>query len=137
MAAAHVLAAATLECFPSNLAGPAATEHDAATPAALSRALSFVQDHADTDIGVNEIAAAVHLTPRAVQYLFRRRLDTTPTAYMRSERLHRAHQDLIAGHRDTTTVSAVATRWGFAHTGRFAVLYRQTYGQNPHTTLRD
>ena len=25
---------------------------------------------------------------------------------------------------------------GFAHTGRFAVLYRQTYGQSPHTALR-
>jgi AraC-like DNA-binding protein len=137
MAAAHALAAATLECFPSNLAGPASAESDGATPAALSRALSFVQDHADTDIGVNDIAAAVHLTPRAVQYLFRRRLDTTPTEYVRSVRLHRAHQDLIAGNHCTTTVSAVAARWGFAHTGRFAVLYRQTYGQSPHTTLRE
>ena len=87
MAAAHALAAATLECFPSNLAGPASADNDGATPAALSRALSFVQDHADSDIGVNDIAAAVHLTPRAVQYLFRRRLDTTPTEYVRSVRL--------------------------------------------------
>jgi AraC-like DNA-binding protein len=50
--------------------------------------------------------------------------------------LHRAHQDLLAGSNGTATVSSIATRWGFAHTGRFAVLYRQTYGQSPHQTLR-
>ncbi|WP_156763149.1 AraC family transcriptional regulator, partial [Mycobacterium sp. E787] len=33
-------------------------------------------------------------------------------------------------------VTQIAARWGFAHTGRFAVLYRQTYGQSPHATLK-
>jgi len=55
---------------------------------------------------------------------------------MRRVRLSRAHQELIAGTPSTTTVTGIAQRWGFAHTGRFAVLYRQTYGQSPHTTLR-
>ena len=38
--------------------------------------------------------------------------------------------------RPAEAARAFAQRWGFAHTGRFAVLYRQTYGQSPHTTLR-
>ena len=29
-----------------------------------------------------------------------------------------------------------AQRWGFAHTGRFAVLYRHAYVQSPHATLK-
>jgi hypothetical protein len=32
-------------------------------------------------------------------------------------------------------VTGIAARWGFAHTGRFAVLYRPMYGQSPHHTL--
>lgn len=132
---APLLAGALLECYPSNL-----TDRDAAGKPALSEvlkdAVSFIHCNASGDIGVNDVAAAVHLTPRAVQYLFRRQLDTTPTEYMRRVRLHRAHQDLVAGSRSTTTVTAIAQRWGFAHTGRFAVLYRRTYGQSPHTTLR-
>ena len=107
-----------------------------ALPEALKGAVSFIHCHASDDIGVNDIAAAVHLTPRAVQYLFRRNLDTTPTEYVRRVRLHRAHQDLIAASRSTATVTEIAQRWGFAHTGRFAVVYRQAYGQSPHTTLR-
>jgi AraC-like DNA-binding protein len=71
-----------------------------------------------------------------VQYLFRRQLDTTPTEFMRRVRLHRAHQELQDGERSNTTVTEIAQRWGFTHRGRFAVLYRQTYGQSPHTTLR-
>lgn len=132
---ASLLASALLECYPSNL-----TEQDPASdlalPETLKEAVSFIHRHTAEDIGINEVAAAVHLTPRAVQYLFRRQLDTTPTEYMRRVRLSRAHQELMTATTPASTVTEIAQRWGFAHTGRFAVLYRQTYGQSPHTTLR-
>ncbi|WP_407689075.1 helix-turn-helix transcriptional regulator [Mycobacterium sp. HUMS_1102779] len=130
-----LLAGALLERYPSNV-----TDQDVAgnpaLPEVLKDAVSFIHCNASGDIGVNDVAAAVHLTPRAVQYLFRRQLDTTPTEYIRRVRLHRAHQDLVAGSQSSTTVTEIAQRWGFAHTGRFAVVYRHTYGQSPHTTLR-
>lgn len=131
----NLLAAAVLECYPSNVTEHAlADEH--ALPETLKDAVTFIHRNAAGEVGINDVAAAVHLTPRAVQYLFRRQLDTTPTEYMRRVRLNRAHHDLIAGTPATTTVTEIAQRWGFSHTGRFAVLYRQTYGQSPHTTLR-
>jgi transcriptional regulator GlxA family with amidase domain len=86
---------------------------------------------------VADIADAVRVTPRAVQYMFRRHLDITPLQYLRRLRLHCAHQDLLAADPTIDTVAGIAARWGFAHTGRFAALYRQTYGQSPHTTLRN
>jgi transcriptional regulator GlxA family with amidase domain len=109
---------------------------DPALSETLKDAVDFIHRHASDDVSINDVAAAVHLTPRAVQYLFRRQLDTTPTEYMRRVRLHRAHDELIAGSPSNNTVTEIAQRWGFAHTGRFAVLYRQTYGQSPHTTLK-
>lgn len=132
---AHLLAGALLECYPSNLTeqDPAS---DLAVPDTLREAVSFIHRHTCEDIGINDVADAVHLTPRAVQYLFRRQLDTTPTEYMRRVRLGHAHQELVAATAAASTVTEIAQRWRFAHTGRFAVLYRQTYGQSPHTTLR-
>jgi AraC-like DNA-binding protein len=134
-AMAPMLAGALLECYPSNV-----TEQDLAGDPALSEtlkdAMAFIHHHA-ADISINDVAAAVHLTPRAVQYLFRRQLATTPTEYMRRIRLHRAHHELLAADRSNTTVTEIAQRWGFAHTGRFAVLYRQTYGRSPHAALRE
>jgi AraC-like DNA-binding protein len=132
---APLLAGALLECYPSTATeqGPA---DEPELPESLKDAVSFIHRHATRDVGINDVAAAVHLTPRAVQYPFRRRLGTTPTEYMRAVRLSGAHQDLVGGSTSSTTVTEIAQRWGFAHTGRFAVLYRQTYGQSPHTTLR-
>jgi AraC-like DNA-binding protein len=134
-AMAPLLAGALVECYPCNV-----TEQDLAgdpsLPETLKDAVAFIHRHAAGDVSINDIAAAVHLTPRAVQYLFRRQLDTTPTEYVRRVRLHRAHEELTAGERATTTVTEIAQRWGFAHTGRFAVLYRQAYGQSPHATLK-
>lgn len=133
---AAVLATVVLECYPSNLTADNDVLTDPAVPEALKDAVSFIHCHAASDVGVHDVAAAVHLTPRAVQYLFKHQLDTTPTRYLRRVRLHRAHLDLMASDRTGTTVAEIAQRWGFVHTGRFAVQYRQTYGQSPHTTLR-
>ncbi|MGW0163499.1 helix-turn-helix transcriptional regulator [Mycobacterium sp. NPDC003323] len=136
-AATH-LAAATLQAFPNNAAlEPTATDRrDAEKPALLRRAMAFIDDNAQRDIALADIADAVYLTPRAVQYMFRRHLDCTPTDYLRRVRLHRAHQELAAAAPHETTVGAVAKRWGFAHSGRFAVSYRQAFGQSPLSTLR-
>jgi AraC-like DNA-binding protein len=135
-AVAELLVAATLECFPSNLTAGEDLLHEAGQPTAFRDAVSFIQQHAGRGIGINDVARAVGLTPRAVQYLFRQQLATTPTEYLRRVRLHRAHRDLVNSSQSETTVSEIAQRWGFAHTGRFAMLYRETYGESPHNTLK-
>jgi AraC-like DNA-binding protein len=110
--------------------------HDS-TPLTLRRAEAFIDDHAHTDISLTDIARAVHVTPRTLQYTFRKYRDCTPMAYVRRVRLHHAHLDLVAGDRMTTTVGYIAAKWGFVNIGRFAVYYRERYGQSPHVTLRD
>lgn len=135
-AAAHLLGSAVLECFASNVTADQALLTSPSVPPTFKGAVSFIHAHTGDGISVNDVAAAVRLTPRAVQYLFRQQLDTTPTEYLRRVRLQRAHQDLMSSERATTTVAEIAQRWGFAHTGRFAALYRDTYGQSPHAALR-
>lgn len=135
-ASGRVLAAAVLSCFAHADAANVPEPRHPELPMSLRRALLFIAENARDEIGVQEIASAVHLSPRAVQYLFRKHLDQTPTEHLRRVRLQRAHLDLAAAHQGSTTVSEVARRWGFSHTGRFAVLYRETYGVSPHVTLR-
>lgn len=135
-AAARLLGAALLECFPSNLHVDRELLSNPTLPPNLKVAVSFIHRHCGDGIGVNDIADALRMTPRAVQYLFRQHLGTTPTEYLRRTRLQRAHQDLSVGDRSTTTVAEIAQRWGFTHTGRFAAVYRASYGQSPHTTLQ-
>jgi AraC-like DNA-binding protein len=133
----RMLAAVTLSTFPNTAAtGPTPHDRTDAKPVLLRRAMEYMDANATSDIGLSDIADAVHVTPRAVQYMFRRYLEITPLQYLRRLRLHYAHQELLAGDPMHNTVTDISARWGFAHTGRFAVLYRQTYGQSPHSTLR-
>jgi AraC-like DNA-binding protein len=136
--AGRLLAAVAQATFPlsDTAAQPPHDDRDD-QPVLLRRAVDFIDSNITNDISLSDIAESIHVTPRAVQYMFRRHLGTTPLQYLRRIRLHYAHLDLLAGDRRQDTVTSVASRWGFMHTGRFAVLYRQTYGQSPHATLRD
>ncbi|WP_204903333.1 helix-turn-helix transcriptional regulator [Mycobacterium riyadhense] len=131
------LAASALATFPNNapLDATAEDRHDG-TPAMVRRAIAFIEENAQAAISVADIAAAVYMTPRALQYAFRRHCECTPMEYVRKVRLQYAHRDLAGSDVLATTVADVARRWGFGHLGRFAAYYRQAYGQSPHDTLR-
>jgi AraC-like DNA-binding protein len=138
-AAGRLLASAVLSVFPNDASTAVdGGDEDAVDdhPVTLRQAIDFIHTNAMRDININDIATAVYLTPRTVQYMFRRHLNMTPTAYLRGIRLDRARDELCASDRGQTTVAATASRWGFAHTGRFAVMYRQMFGESPHETLR-
>ncbi|WP_410468237.1 helix-turn-helix domain-containing protein [Amycolatopsis methanolica] len=57
-------------------------------------------------------------------------------AYLQNVRLDRAHQDLLDTDPSRTTVTHVASRWGFTHLGRFAAAYRARYEEPPSRTLQ-
>ena len=105
-------------------------------PPILRDAVAFIQENADADIGLEDIAAAVNVSPRSVQYAFRRNLGTTPLEYLRRVRLDRAHRDLKAADPAHDTVTAIAGRWGFSHAGRFSLAYKAMFGNAPSDTLR-
>ncbi|MFG3226024.1 AraC family transcriptional regulator [Kitasatospora sp. NPDC048194] len=135
--AAQHLAAATLAALPHDArTDPVPADRNDATPATLRRALAFIESNAEREITLADIAAAAWVTPRALQYAFRRHLDTTPLAHLRRVRLDAAHRDLSAADPAGTTVTEVAMRWGFAHPGYFAGLYRDAYRRPPGDTLR-
>ncbi|MER5740312.1 MULTISPECIES: AraC family transcriptional regulator [unclassified Streptomyces] len=136
--AARHLAAVVLTALPSTVLddGPAPLDGRDAHSDTLRRAMAFIEENAHRDIGLADIAAAVPVTPRAVQYAFARHAGTTPLAHLRRVRLARAHEELRAADAATTVVAAVAARWGFAHPGRFAAAHRREYGTSPSEVLR-
>ena len=133
----NYLAATVLATFPDTaLYDNGIDDRGDGTPSLLRRAIAFIDDNAHRDISVVDIAESIYVTPRALQYMFRRHRDCTPMEYLRRVRLHHAHLELVAADRLRTTVGQIAARWGFGHLGRFAVYYRAQYGQSPHVTLR-
>ena len=134
---ASMLAAVVLSTLPTNaVMEPTATDRADAKPELLRRAVAFIDDSADRDVTLIDIAESIHVTPRALQYMFRKHMGMTPMEYLRRVRMDHAHRELLRSDPASTTVAIVAARWGFAHTGRFAAMYRQAYGVNPSDSLR-
>ncbi|GAA1384566.1 hypothetical protein GCM10009613_15590 [Pseudonocardia kongjuensis] len=137
--AGRSLAAAALLTFPnSGLAGTGRAPRTGRTePAVVRRALAYIEEHAASDIGVDDVAAAARVGVRGLQHAFRRHRGRTPIEELRRARLARAHAELVAGDpAGGESVAAVAARWGFTHPGRFAARYRAEYGCPPSATLR-
>jgi AraC-like DNA-binding protein len=61
---------------------------------------------------------------------------TTPSGYLRKERLAQAREELSSSTLETSSVTHVAMQFGFRELGRFAVDYREAFGERPSDTLR-
>ncbi|UGT61940.1 AraC family transcriptional regulator [Nocardia asteroides] len=106
------------------------------SPTALARAVEHLHAHPHLPITVTELARVAGVTPRALQYAFRTHHGTTPLGYHREVRLEAAHRDLLtADPAAGDTVTAIAARWGFPSSGRFAGYYQRRYGETPAQTL--
>lgn len=102
---------------------------------AIRRAVELLEERPSEPWTTVRLAAAVHLSVRALQEGFRRDLATPPMTYLHRVRLRRAREALRRADRHATTVRAVAVDLGLLHMGRFAAAYREAFGESPSQTL--
>lgn len=104
-------------------------------PAHVRRAEVFVQTNARVDIKLDDIVEASGVARRTLFDGFKRFRGVTPMRLLRTVRLDGAYQELrnSDGHKSITDV---ALGWGFKHTGRFSIFYKQRFGETPSETLK-
>jgi AraC family ethanolamine operon transcriptional activator len=100
-------------------------------------ARAFVEASLESDIvpTIVDICRTLGVSERTLQYAFRAYVDMSPLAYLRLRRLNRVRATLRASDPQTTTVTAVAMRFGFLHLGRFSLDYKQVFDERPSVTL--
>jgi AraC-like DNA-binding protein len=106
-------------------------------PAALRRAVAFIDGHAHEPVTLTQVAEASGASGRELRSAFARQYSVTPSGYLRRVRLERAHQELRATDPlHGATVAGIARKWGWASPGQFAAAYRRRFGVPPSQTLR-
>jgi AraC-like DNA-binding protein len=109
-----------------------------ASEAVVKEAIDLMRGHPESVWTTAELARATGVSARALQKAFARSGEVPPMTYLRHVRLHRVRAELgeESRTRSSAAVTAVASRWGFVHLGRFAQQYRQLFGETPSQTLR-
>jgi AraC-like DNA-binding protein len=104
-------------------------------PRIVSQVITAIDDDPGRAWTPGDLAERAGVSVRRLQQGFREYVGRSPFEYLRDVRLDRAHHDLVHAGA-ATTVTDVALRWGFAHTGRFAADYRKRFGRTPSETLQ-
>ena len=96
----------------------------------IVKAIEMMRDNIDDPISPAAIARELGISPRQIQRLFGRHLNTSPTKYFMEMRLERAHHLL---KQTDSSVTQVAVACGFVNPGHFSRIYRAAYGVSPMT----
>jgi len=85
---------------------------------------------------MTEICKVIGVSYRTLHACCREHLGMGPKRYLLLRRMHLARRALREATPDTTSVTDVATRYGFWQFGRFAGEYRALFGEAPSASLR-
>jgi AraC family transcriptional regulator, glycine betaine-responsive activator len=95
---------------------------------AFVSAIELIQRMDNEELDLSRIAAAVGVSNRHLQRLFRQHLKRTPTQHLRAYRLQQAKELLT---RTPMSITDVALATGFANPSHFAVRYSKAFGLSP------
>jgi AraC-like DNA-binding protein len=104
--------------------------------AIMKRFRAALEANVEQPVYVLELCQSIGVPARALRLHCQEHLGMGPKKYLLLRRLNLAREALRAADPSTTTVTEIATRFGFWELGRFAVQYRAWCGESPSDSLR-
>ena len=99
----------------------------------MERAETYIRAHFDGPIPVSRLCRVTGVSERGLRNAFYCVHGMGPKRWMMTERLMHTQNALRASRN--ATVTEVATDFGFYQLGRFAAIYKKTFGEAPSETL--
>jgi len=98
-------------------------------------AQTLIENSPEEPLTVMTLCQGLGVSRASLQRCFLQIYGVAPLVYLRMRRLNSARRALKAARGTSTTVTAIAVRWGFFHFARFAQDYSRQFGELPSTTL--
>jgi len=130
----QILLQALVACLDgADIQGRSSTQHRRHT--IVQRFYAVLEANPARAIYILEMAAAIGTSVRSLSICCHEHLGMGPKAYLTLRRMHLARQGLFAADPFVSTVTDVATQYGFWQLGRFAGEYKSLFGELPSVTL--
>jgi len=127
------LARALIAC----LSGTASTEsRQPLRGIVMQRFEQMIEVHRNKPLYLTDVCAALGVSGRTLRWYCQELLGMGPQRYLWLRRMHLVRRALTLADPAKTDVTTIANDHGFAELGRFAVTYRQMFGEVPPMTLR-
>jgi AraC-like DNA-binding protein len=95
----------------------------------------YLKANAEVPLHLLEICAAIGIAERTLRIACEKHLGMGPVRYLALRRMNLVRRALLRAD-NSTTVTRIATDYGFWELGRFSVAYRGLFGETPSETLR-
>jgi AraC-like DNA-binding protein len=105
-------------------------------PQIVNRLDEFLKAHFDEPIYMSQLCDVTGVSERSLRNACHAVCGTSPKRYLTQRRMEAVRQALATARPGESTVTRIATDFGFFELGRFAVLYGSLFGERPSETLR-
>ena len=101
----------------------------------IRRAKAYLESTGEPSVRIDALCLAACTSLSRLERAFREAFGVSPRHFLMVRRLAAVRRELLRG-RAQTSITEVATRWGFFHLGRFSQDYRELFFELPSQTLR-
>lgn len=116
-----------------NYTAPLLNDTQMVRPRHVRLAMDYIHEHISENLSMGTLVELTGVSERRLYEGFRRFQNTSPMRYVQQTRL-KAVRTALQTCSDTS-VTQIATQYGFTQLGRFAALYRQVYDELPSETV--
>jgi AraC family transcriptional regulator, ethanolamine operon transcriptional activator len=99
----------------------------------IRRAEEYLESTSEASVRIDDLCVAACTSLSRLERAFREAFGVSPRRFLMLRRLAAVRGELLKGNSQSS-VTDVATRWGFFHLGRFSQEYRLHYGERPSET---
>jgi len=104
--------------------------------AIMGRFAAALEASSGLNMFLPELCAAIGVSARTLRACCQEHLGMGPKHFLMLRSMNLVRHALLAADNEISTVTQLATEFGFWELGRFAVTYRELYGEAPSATLR-
>jgi len=102
---------------------------------ALKRVEDYLEAFPNLPHTVRDICRVASVSERTLEYAFRERFGISPKSYLLAKRFNGVRRELNNCDPVSTTITNLATQWGFWHMSQFAADYKRLFGELPSETI--